>query len=92
MPVGILASGGMERRTSSPAAERSRAARALQDHSIAVSVVSLADDLCERLPETQRRQYRYHAAWLLRGSCRYLSHGVGEDEGNRSDGQAASPD
>jgi len=34
---------------------RSWAARAIQDHGIAVSVVSLPDDLRERLLEAQRR-------------------------------------
>ena len=37
---------------------RSWAARAIQDDGIAVSVVSLPDDLRERLREAQRRQYR----------------------------------
>jgi hypothetical protein len=37
---------------------RSWAARALQDHGIAVSVVRLPDDLRQRLLEAQRRQYR----------------------------------
>jgi hypothetical protein len=37
---------------------RSWAARALQDHSIAVSVVDLPDDLRQRLLEAQHRQYR----------------------------------
>jgi hypothetical protein len=37
---------------------RSWAARALQDLSIAVRVVSLPDDLRQRLLEAQRRQYR----------------------------------
>ena len=37
---------------------RSWAARALQDHRIAVCVVDLPDDLRQRLLEAQRRQYR----------------------------------
>jgi hypothetical protein len=37
---------------------RSWAARALQDHGITVSVVSLPDDLRQHLLEVQRRQYR----------------------------------
>jgi hypothetical protein len=39
-------------------AARSWAARALQDHGITVSVVSLPDDLRERLLLAQRRQFR----------------------------------
>jgi hypothetical protein len=37
---------------------RSWAARALQDHAITVRVVSLPDDLRQRLLDAQRRQYR----------------------------------